>query len=46
MSVTEGLGGLSWIRLHVARVAVREVHGEVVGFLLDSADDHPPASDR
>ena len=41
MSIAEGLGGLRWIRLHVARIAVREIHGQVVGFLLRSTDDHP-----
>jgi hypothetical protein len=41
VSITEGLGGLCWIRLHVARIAVREIHGQVVGFLLRSTDDHP-----
>ena len=41
VSITEGLGGLRWIRLHVARIAVREIHGQVVGFLLRSTDDHP-----
>ena len=40
MSVTERLGRLSWIRLHETPVAVWKVHGEVVGFLLHSADDH------
>jgi len=41
VSITEGLGGLRWIRLHVARIAVREIHGQVVGFLLRATDDHP-----
>jgi len=41
MSVTEDLGGLSRIRLHIARIAVRKVRGEVAGLLLDSTDDHP-----
>ena len=41
MSITESLSGLRWIRLHIARIAVREIHGKVVGFLLRSTDDHP-----
>jgi hypothetical protein len=41
MSVTEGLGGLGRIGLHIAPIAVRKVHGEVVGLALDSSDDHP-----
>ena len=40
MSVTEGLGGLGRIGLHIAPIAVRKVHGEVVGLALDAADDH------
>jgi len=41
VSITQGLGGLRWIRLHVARIAVREIHGDVGGFLLRATDDHP-----
>jgi hypothetical protein len=40
VSVTEGLGGLSRIGLHIAPIAVRKVHGEVVRLALDSSDDH------
>ena len=45
VSITEGLGGLRWIRLHVARIAVREIHGQVVGFPLRSTDGHPRSAE-
>ena len=41
VSVTEGLGGLGRVGLHIAPIAVRKVHGQVVGLLLRSTDDHP-----
>jgi len=38
VSITGDLGDLRWIRFHVARIAVSEIHGEVMGFLFRSTE--------
>ena len=40
MAVQEGLGGLGWLGLHEAAVAVGQVDDETVGLALHAADDH------
>ena len=40
VAVQKGLGGLRWIRLHKAAVAVGQVQHEVVHLALVAANDH------
>ena len=40
MPVQEGLGGLRWVGLHEAAVAVGQVQYEAVGLALHAANDH------